>query len=121
MRTRPDQTSEMSLPSGDVTLDGHDYIVDPDLWSREFAEHVASDEGIELTPTHWDVLEFMRASYADHGVAVDVRHVNKFLAEKLGISKDDGRRLLFELFPYGYVKQACKMAGMKQPRAWSTG
>ena len=31
-----------------------------------------------------------------------------------------GRRL-FELFPYGYVAQACKIAGMKRPRAWSTG
>jgi tRNA 2-thiouridine synthesizing protein E len=28
---------------------------------------------------------------------------------------------MFELFPYGYVKQACKIAGMKKPRAWSTG
>ncbi len=24
-------------------------------------------------------------------------------------------------FPYGYVKQACRIAGMKRPRAWSTG
>ena len=121
MRTRADKTSEISLSSGSVTVDGHGYIVDPEVWTKEFAQHVASGEGIELTSAHWDVLEFMRASYADHGVAVDVRHVNKFLAEKLGISKNDGRRLLFELFPYGYVKQACKIAGMKQPRAWSTG
>lgn len=33
----------------------------------------------------------------------------------------DGRSRLFELFPYGYVAQACKIAGMKRPRAWSTG
>ena len=43
------------------------------------------------------------------------------LGEKMGASKHDGRRMMFELFPYGYVKQAVKMAGMKQPRAWSTG
>jgi tRNA 2-thiouridine synthesizing protein E len=29
--------------------------------------------------------------------------------------------MLFELYPYGYVKQACKIAGMRRPRAWSTG
>ena len=29
--------------------------------------------------------------------------------------------LVFELFPYGYVKQACKIAGMRKPRSWSTG
>ncbi|HDK03426.1 MAG TPA: sulfite reductase subunit gamma, partial [Gammaproteobacteria bacterium] len=28
---------------------------------------------------------------------------------------------LFTLFPYGYVKQACKLAGMRRPRAWSSG
>ena len=121
MRTRPDETTQLELPSGSVTLDGHGYLVDPELWTEEFARKVAKDEGIELVQTHWDIIEFMRNSYADHGVAVDVRHVNKFLAEKMGISKNDGRRLLFELFPYGYVKQAVKMAGMKQPRAWSTG
>ena len=32
-----------------------------------------------------------------------------------------GRERLFQLFPYGYVKQACKIAGMRKPRAWSTG
>jgi tRNA 2-thiouridine synthesizing protein E len=31
------------------------------------------------------------------------------------------RNDLFVLFPYGYVKQACKIAGMRKPRAWSTG
>ena len=121
MRTRPDQTTEMELPSGKVTLDGHGYIVDPEAWTPNFARVVAGFENIELTQTHWDVIDFMRKSYADHGVAVDVRHVNKFLALQNGISKHDGRRLLFELFPYGYVKQAVKIAGMKQPRAWSTG
>jgi hypothetical protein len=33
----------------------------------------------------------------------------------------DAQKKLFELFPYGYVKQACKIAGMRRPRAWSTG
>jgi tRNA 2-thiouridine synthesizing protein E len=41
----------------------------------------------------------------------------KFLAG----DRQSGRERLFQLFPYGYVKQACKIAGMKKPRAWSTG
>lgn len=121
MRTRADKTTQMELPNGVVTLDGHGYLVDPEAWTKEFALAVASNENIEMNQNHWDVIDFMRNSYADHGVAVDVRHVNKFLGEKMGVSKHDGRRLMFELFPYGYVKQAVKMAGMKQPRAWSTG
>jgi sulfur relay (sulfurtransferase) DsrC/TusE family protein len=41
-------------------------------------------------------------------------------SEELGYG-GRARGRLFELFPYGYVKQACKVAGMKRPRAWSTG
>jgi len=35
--------------------------------------------------------------------------------------KKEANKLIFELFPYGYVKQACKIAGMKRPRTSSTG
>jgi tRNA 2-thiouridine synthesizing protein E len=41
--------------------------------------------------------------------------------KELGGDRDVGRGKLFELFPYGYVKQACRIAGMRRPRAWSTG
>jgi tRNA 2-thiouridine synthesizing protein E len=44
----------------------------------------------------------------------------KHLAEYRGPRQAD-RNDLFRLFPYGYVKQACKIAGMRRPRAWSTG
>jgi len=52
-------------------------------------------------------------------IAVELaRQVIKHLAAKHG---PESRNMVFELFPYGYVKQACKIAGMKRPRAWSTG
>ena len=63
----------------------------------------------------------MRGYFGEHQIAPAVRHATKNLAAELGLSKKEGKKLLFELFPYGYVKQACKIAGMKKPRAWSTG
>jgi len=33
----------------------------------------------------------------------------------------NARKRLFELFPYGYVKQACRIGGTRRPRIWSTG
>ena len=57
----------------------------------------------------------------EHGIAADARFVLKYITEQRKTGKPGARKLLFELFPYGYVKQACKMAGMRQPRAWSTG
>lgn len=100
------------------TIDDEGYLVEPLEWSEAQAEAFARHEGIELNEDHWDVIRFMRAYYQEHQVAPDARFVIKHLADRLG---PGSRNKLFELFPYGYVKQACKIAGMKRPRAWSTG
>ncbi|MEK6750347.1 MAG: TusE/DsrC/DsvC family sulfur relay protein [Pseudomonadota bacterium] len=99
-------------------LDEEGYLIDPEAWTEELAQEFARQENITLMDDHWYVLRFMREYYAEHQVAVDARHVIKQIAEKYG---PGSRNMLFELFPYGYVKQACKIAGMKRPRAWSTG
>ncbi|HET7833874.1 MAG TPA: TusE/DsrC/DsvC family sulfur relay protein [Gallionella sp.] len=99
-------------------LDGEGYLIDPSTWSEEIAEQFASQENIQLTEDHWDAISFMRRYYEDRQIAPDVRHVMKHLAERLG---PESRNRIFELFPYGYVQQACKIAGMKRPRGWSTG
>lgn len=121
MRTRPDIVSQVSLPEGPVDVDEAGYLTDPANWSHAFAEHVAGLEQIEITADHWPVLAFMRSFNDEHGVAADARFVLKFLAQTHATDKSGARKLMYQLFPYGYVKQACKMAGMKQPRAWSTG
>lgn len=99
-------------------LDAEGYLVDPHDWTEELAEALARQENISLTEDHWDVIRFMREYYEEHQIAVDARFVIKHLSDRLG---PGSRNRLFELFPYGYVKQACKIAGMKRPRAWSTG
>jgi len=101
-------------------LDEEGYLVDPAEWNEGVAEALARNEGIGLTEAHWTVLRFMRRYYDEHHVAPDARHVMKHLAEYRGPQHAD-RNDLFRLFPYGYVKQACKIAGMRRPRAWSTG
>ncbi|MBZ0095478.1 MAG: TusE/DsrC/DsvC family sulfur relay protein [Sulfuricella sp.] len=99
-------------------LDAEGYLVEPQDWSEELAEVLALQENISLTEDHWDVIRFMREYYEEHQVAADARYVIKHLSDRLG---PGSRNKLFELFPYGYVKQACKIAGMKRPRGWSTG
>lgn len=106
-----------SASSSTAATDAEGYLVDPSQWSEDFAEEVAQSEGIVLTEEHWKTIRFMRAWLDEHGVAPDARHVMKFLAGE----REAGRARIFELFPYGYVRQACKIAGMKRPRAWSTG
>ena len=99
-------------------LDGEGYLVDPADWNEDVAEELARRLGITLGDDHWDVIRFMREMYDDHRVAPDARHVMRHLDQRY---PGRGRKRLFELFPYGYVGQACRIAGMKRPRAWSTG
>ena len=102
-----------------LATDQEGYLVEPAEWNEHVARALAANENIELSDEHWAVIHFMRGYYQQHQVAADVRFVIRHLKDDLG--KDDARSLVFRLFPYGYVKQACKIAGMKRPRAWSTG
>ena len=97
------------------------YLVDPEDWNEGLARQLATEENLELSEAYWPILSFIREYWQDHKIAPDVRHVISHLAEKLGAEKKDAKQQLFKLFPYGYVKQACKIAGMKRPRVWSTG
>ncbi len=98
--------------------DDEGYLMDPADWNESVAIALADSENILLNEDYWDVLRFMREFYEEHQIAPDARYVIKHLTQRWG---GEARKKLFELFPYGYVKQACKIAGMRRPRAWSTG
>ncbi len=121
MRTRPDTLSKITVGDEQITVDEQGFLIEPEDWNEHVAEELASRQGIKLTDAHWAVLRFMRDFLAEHGVAADARFVFRFLESQGGTGSATGRERFFELFPYGYVGQACKIAGMRQPRAWSTG
>ena len=98
-------------------LDAEGYLTDPGAWSEGLALETAEKLGLELTDDHWVAVRFMRAYYDEHQVPPDARFVMRHLSETTGAQ----RNRLFELFPYGYAGQACKIAGMRRPRVWSTG
>ena len=109
----------MNLSNCDRDVEG--YLTDPNDWNQDIAIELAQEENIKISESYWPILEFVRASWEKNRVIPDIRHVDKYIAENLGMSKKQAKQYLFELFPYGYVKQTCKIAGMRRPRAWSTG
>jgi TusE/DsrC/DsvC family sulfur relay protein len=108
------EEARVKIPDRDV----EGYLVDPGDWNEAVAEALGREAGIALEGDHWEVIRFMRAYYEERQIAADARFVIRHLESRY---PGAGRRRLFELFPYGYVGQACKVAGMKRPRAWSTG
>jgi len=101
-----------------AALDGEGYLIDPEEWDEALAVELAQAQGIELNDEHWLVIRFMRDYYAEHQICADARHAMKQLEQR---HPGHGRQRMFELFPYGYVAQACRIAGMRRPRTWSTG
>ncbi len=103
---------ELNGQSFDTDEEG--YITDISLWSEDLADLIAQDESISMTDEHWEVVNFLREYYEEYQVAPAVRVLTKAIKKKLGADKGNSG-YLYELFPYGPAKQACKIAGLPKP------
>jgi len=90
-----------------IDLDEEGYMTNHAQWSREVAAALAKEEGIELTPEHWKVLEFIDRDFKEKSVVPGMRRMNKIG----GIPTKD----LYTLFPNGPIKKAAKIAGYPKP------
>ena len=94
--------------------DEEGYLANLSEWEESLATAMAKEDDIELGPDHWDIIKFLREYYEEYQIAPAVRVLTKAVGKKLG--KDKGNsKYLYELFPYGPGKQACKFAGLPKP------
>jgi tRNA 2-thiouridine synthesizing protein E len=97
-----------------IETDEEGYITDISQWSKELAEAIAKEEGIDMTDEHWEVVNFLREYYDEYQIAPAIRVLVKALKKTMGPEKGNNK-YLYELFPYGPAKQACKIAGLPKP------
>lgn len=97
-----------------VDTDEEGYILDLSQWDEDIAGVLAKEEGIEMSESHWEVVNFLRDYYEEYQIAPAVRVLTKAIGKKLGPDKGNSK-YLYELFPYGPAKQACKIAGLPKP------
>lgn len=88
----------------EVNQDG--YMTDPSQWNEEVANEIAAEEGINLTPKHMEVLNFLREKH-QAGEQLTIRKVGNS-----GIVDIKG---LYQLFPGGPLKKASRIAGIPKP------
>jgi dissimilatory sulfite reductase related protein len=101
------------MPS--VDFEGQNFNVDEDgfiddfnNWNKNWVKYVKHVEGIqELTDEHWKVINVLQDYYKKNGIAPMVRILSKVTGYKL--------KYIYELFPSGPGKGACKMAGLPKP------
>ncbi len=91
-----------------IQLDAEGFLVNPDDWTPEIAEIIAREEGIELTDRHWEVINFVRKYYEEHGEPPTLRAITK----RGGIPTKE----LYELFPKGPAKKVARIAGLGKPK-----
>ncbi|NWJ41343.1 MAG: TusE/DsrC/DsvC family sulfur relay protein [Geothrix sp.] len=92
-----------------VALNEEGFLEDPSLWNEDLARALAqSEEGLDaLGDEHWAVIRFIRSHFEEKQGAPMVR----------AVCKGTGLRLqqIYDLFPSGPAKGACKLAGLPKP------
>ena len=94
--------------------DEEGYLTDINVWTPELGALIAEQEELELTDEHWEVLNFLRDYYNEYQIAPAIRVLVKAVKKSMGPEKGNNK-YLYELFPYGPAKQACKIAGLPKP------
>ena len=98
----------------EIETDTEGYLKESSQWSEPLAVVIAENEGISLSPEHWEVVRFVRDFYLEFNTSPAIRMLVKAMANIFGEEKGNSR-YLYRLFPKGPAKQATKIAGLPKP------
>jgi len=94
-----------------VARDPEGYLLDPRDWTPRLAAQLAAEEGLELTDERWYLVTYIRDYFDEHAGIPETRLLLLHLGKEW-VSARAARRYLYRLFPEGYSRQACKIAGI---------
>ncbi len=96
----------ITLGSRKYEVDFEGFLEDSNQWDENFATQMAPQLGIEsgLTEAHWRIINFIRNTFAELGKCPLVYQTCRLNGLRI--------RDLKELFPSGYLRGACKLAGI---------
>jgi len=91
-----------------IAVDEDGFMETPESWNTDVALALATTEGVEaLGDDHWKLVHYLRNYYLQFGVAPMIRKLCKETGFDL--------KKVYELFPSGPAKGACKVAGLPKP------
>lgn len=100
--------SAIEIDGQQIEVDEDGFIQEPDKWSEALAAAIAVTEDVpELTDDHWKVINYLRDYYQQFGIAPMIRKLCKETGYPL--------KEIYEMFPSGPAKGACKIAGLPKP------
>ena len=91
-----------------IEVDEDGFMQEPDQWNDAVAKALATTEGVDnMTDEHWKLVNYLREYYLKFGIAPMIRKLCKETGFPL--------KKVYELFPSGPAKGACKVAGLPKP------
>jgi len=100
--------AEIEIEGKFFEVDGDGFLTKPEIWNNEVASLFARYDGIEeMNEKHWAVVNIIRKHYEEKGMAPMVRLICQESGLKL--------REIYELFPLGPARGACRVAGLPKP------
>lgn len=98
---------EVEINNLKLEIDEEGFLQNVDIWNEEIANYFADKEGVEMTEEHWAVVNYIRDYYIENDLAPMVRNICKTTGFNL--------KKIYQLFPTGPAKGACKIAGLPKP------
>jgi tRNA 2-thiouridine synthesizing protein E len=91
-----------------VNVDEDGFLENPEEWNQDVAKALASTEDVtDITEEHWKIINYLRDYFKQYGIAPMIRKLCKETGFPL--------KRIYELFPSGPAKGACKVAGLAKP------
>jgi TusE/DsrC/DsvC family sulfur relay protein len=95
-------------------MDEDGFLTDWESWEEGMADELAKTEGVTLDDRHWEIIKYLREYYIKYQIAPPIKMLVKEMARAFGPEKGN-TKYLYQLFPGGPAKQACKFAGLPKP------
>lgn len=103
-------TNESLIPA----TDKEGYLLHIEEWTPEIAQIIGQNEGLSLTPEHWEIIHLLRDFYQEYQLSPAMRPLVKYVGLHLGVEKAKSIYLM-SLFPGSPAKIAAKIAGLPRP------
>ena len=100
--------AKATLGGQEIEIDEDGFIQEPAKWNKEVAEDLAkTEDAYPMGEEAWRLVNYLRDYYIKYEIAPPIRMLTK--QTKLDLKR------IYELFPGGPAKGACKIAGLPKP------
>ncbi|MBK9150362.1 MAG: TusE/DsrC/DsvC family sulfur relay protein [Saprospiraceae bacterium] len=97
---------EKQIAGKTISVNEEGFMTDFSQWDKAVGEALAAENNLQLTPRHWEVIEYIQKEYKND-VPLSIR--------KIGKSGVVDIKEFYELFPVAPLKTATKIAGIPKP------